>query len=67
MNRFIVLSGVASGLALLVIAFSWAFTPKPSTVVLLSTEWMCLESAPSGLNAICTMYTRVPTKKAVAQ
>lgn len=66
MNRFIVLSGVASALAMLVIILSWVFSPKPSTVTLSSTEWMCVESAPHGLNSICTMYTRVPTKK-VAQ
>lgn len=66
MNRFVVLSGIASGLAMLVIITSWVFAPKPATVTLTSTEWMCVESAPHGLNSICTMYTRVPAKK-VAQ
>lgn len=67
MNRFIVLSGIASALAMLVIILSWVFTPKPSTVTLSSTEWMCVESAPHGLTAQCTMYTRVPTKAGAKQ
>lgn len=66
MNRFVVLSGIASGLAMLVIIFSKVFTPAPETVTLSAKEWMCVESAPHGLNSICTMYTRVPAKK-VAQ
>ena len=67
MNRFITLCAIASAIAMLAIILSWVFAPKPATVVLSSTEWMCVESAPHGLNSICTMYTRVPTKAGAKQ
>lgn len=62
MNRFITLCAGASALAMLAILLSWIFSPSTPTVSLSAKEWMCVESAPSGLNSICTMYTRVPTK-----
>lgn len=63
MNRFITLCAIASALAILAIIFS----PSTPTVSLSAKEWMCVESAPSGLNSICTMYTRVPTKAGAKQ
>lgn len=67
MNRFITLCAIASGVALLLIFFSWIFSPSIPTVSLSAKEWMCVESAPHGLTAECTMYTRVPTKSGAKQ
>lgn len=67
MNRFITLCASASALALLLIFFSWLLKPSSPTVTLSAAEWMCVESAPSGLTAQCTMYTRVPTKSGAKQ
>lgn len=67
MNRFVVLSGIASALAMLVIILAWTFTPAPATVTLSARDWMCVESAPSGLNSICTMYTRAPKNAGAKQ
>ena len=58
MNRFITLCAIASALAMLLIFFSWLLKPSAPTVVLSANEWMCVESAPHGLTAQCTMYTR---------
>ena len=66
MNKFITVCFGLSALALITMFFNWVFKPSVATVVLSSSEWMCVESAPHGLTAQCTMYTRVATKK-VAQ
>lgn len=66
MNKFITICMAVSALALITMFFSWLLKPTASTVVLSSTEWMCVESVPKGLNAECTVYNRVATKK-VAQ
>ena len=65
MNKFITLCLGLSSLALIALFFSWLLKPTPETVVLSSEEWMCVESVPKGLNAECTVYNRVATKKVV--
>ena len=65
MNKFIVICFALSALALITMFFSWLLKPTPETVVLSSAEWMCVESVPKGLNAECTVYNRVATKKVV--
>ena len=67
MNRFITACLAISGLALIVSFFSWVLAPTLPTVQLSAKEWMCVESAPNGLNAICTMYTRAPVKAGAKQ
>ena len=67
MNRFVVLSGIASGVAMFVIVTSWVFTPASPTVTLSARDWMCVESAPHGLNSICTMYVRAPKNAGAKQ
>ena len=66
MNKFITVCFALSALALITMFFSWLLKPSVPVVSLSANEWMCVESAPHGLTAQCTMYTRVPTKK-VAQ
>ena len=66
MNKFITVCFALSALALITMFFNWVFKPSVATVVLSSSEWMCVESVPKGLNAECTVYNRVATKK-VAQ
>ena len=65
MNKFITLCFALSSLALIALFFNWVFSPSVATVVLSSEEWMCVESVPKGLNAECTVYNRVATKKVV--
>jgi hypothetical protein len=67
MNRFVVLSGIASALAMLVILVAWVFTPATPTVTLSARDWMCVESAPHGLTAQCTMYVRAPKNAGAKQ
>ena len=65
MNKFITVCLALSALALITMFFAWLLKPTPATVVLSSEEWMCVESVPKGLNAECTVYNRVATKKVV--
>ena len=65
MNKFITICLSLSFLSLLVMFTQWVTKPSPATVVLSSEEWMCVESVPKGLNAECTVYNRVATKKVV--
>ena len=67
MNRFILACTALSALALLVSFFSWVLKPAIPTVTLTAKEWMCVESAPNGLQAQCTMYTRAPIKAGAKQ
>jgi len=57
-NRFILVCLTLSGIALIVTILSWLTKPSTPTVQLSAKDWMCVESAPNGLQAECTMYTR---------
>lgn len=63
MNRFITLCACASALAMLLIFLSWLLKPSSPTVTLSAAEWMCVDTAPNGLNAECIQYTRKPKQQ----
>ena len=60
MNRFITLCAIASGVAMLAIIIAKFHQPS---VTLHNSEWLCVDTAPNGLNAECIQYTRKPKQQ----
>ena len=64
MNRFYILCGIASLLALIAIGVSRISTDE--SITLHSSEWNCVNTMPIGLHAECTEYTRKVKQQARA-